>query len=280
MTAFLLVWGIALQAPLEEPASSVKTPNPSKAPWYFLGLQEMLVYYDPWMAGVVLPSLIVVGLMAIPYIDFNKRGTATTRSTSASSATCMFQFGFLRAVDHADHPGHVLPRAELEHLRPFEYWDAHKVLALNNVDLSQYFWISGLNRGMPKAPPGSGMLTELLLHSAGASRRASLLMLFYFSLLPPLMATTMFRKFFVKMGFIRYMLMANLLLFMAALPIKMVLRWVVQLEVHRQHSRILLELLRPLARRRPGSSRIRMPRPMPCKKLGQTDHARNRTNMA
>ncbi len=63
-----------MQAPLEEPASSVKTPNPSKAPWYFLGLQEMLVYYDPWMAGVVLPSLIIVGLMAIPYIDFNKKG--------------------------------------------------------------------------------------------------------------------------------------------------------------------------------------------------------------
>ena len=74
LTALLLVWAICLQAPLEEPASSVKTPNPSKAPWYFLGLQEMLVYYDPWMAGVVLPSLIIVGLMAIPYIDFNKKG--------------------------------------------------------------------------------------------------------------------------------------------------------------------------------------------------------------
>src|SRR5437763_2815929 len=58
LTAVLLLWAIALQAPLEEPASSVKTPNPSKAPWYFLGLQEMLVYFDPWMAGVVLPSLV------------------------------------------------------------------------------------------------------------------------------------------------------------------------------------------------------------------------------
>src|SRR4029079_2479022 len=52
LTAVLLFWAIALQAPLEEPASAVKTPNPSKAPWYFLGLQEMLVYFDPWMAGV------------------------------------------------------------------------------------------------------------------------------------------------------------------------------------------------------------------------------------
>jgi quinol-cytochrome oxidoreductase complex cytochrome b subunit len=74
LTAFLFVWAICLQAPLEEPASAVKTPNPSKAPWYFLGLQEMLVYYDPWMAGVVAPSLIIFGLMAIPYLDFNKKG--------------------------------------------------------------------------------------------------------------------------------------------------------------------------------------------------------------
>ncbi len=50
------------------------------------------------------------------------------------------------------------------------------------------------------------------------------------SRLPPLMATTVFRKFFVKMGFVRFMLMANLLLFMAALPIKMVLRWVFNLK--------------------------------------------------
>ena len=46
-------------------SSSVKTPNPSKAPWYFLGLQEMLVYFDPWYAGVVLPSLVIFGLMAL-----------------------------------------------------------------------------------------------------------------------------------------------------------------------------------------------------------------------
>ena len=72
LTILLVVWGIALQAPLEQPASSTVAPNPSKAPWYFLGLQEMLVYFDPWMAGVVLPTMIIVGLMAIPYIDINK----------------------------------------------------------------------------------------------------------------------------------------------------------------------------------------------------------------
>ncbi|PYR37929.1 MAG: hypothetical protein DMF90_05100 [Acidobacteria bacterium] len=56
----LIVWSIFLKAPLEQPANPANTPNPSKAPWYFLGLQEMLVYFDPWLAGVVLPGLIIV----------------------------------------------------------------------------------------------------------------------------------------------------------------------------------------------------------------------------
>jgi hypothetical protein len=73
-TVVLIVWSILLKAPLEQPANRAVTPNPSKAPWYFLGLQEMLVYYDPWMAGVVLPTMILVGLIAIPYIDYNPKG--------------------------------------------------------------------------------------------------------------------------------------------------------------------------------------------------------------
>ena len=53
LTVLLTVWSILLQAPLEEPANTAVAPNPSKAPWYFLGLQEMLVYFDPWMADTV-----------------------------------------------------------------------------------------------------------------------------------------------------------------------------------------------------------------------------------
>ncbi|MGE0693449.1 MAG: hypothetical protein AB7O59_05025 [Pirellulales bacterium] len=224
LTAFLLVWGIALQAPLEEPASAVKTPNPSKAPWYFLGLQEMLVYYDPWMAGVVLPSLIIVGLMAIPFLDFNKQGNGYYTIEQRKFSYLIFQFGFLELWVTLIILGTFFRGPNWNIFGPFEYWDPHKVLALNNVDLSQYFWVYGMGQGLPKAPPGSGLLSQigfiLLREWLGI-----VLLVVYFVALPPIMAVTFFRSFFLKMGFIRYMLMANLLLFMAALPVKMILRW-------------------------------------------------------
>ncbi len=74
VTIILFVWSMALQAPLEELANLNVTPNPSKAPWYFVGLQELLVYFDPWIAGVALPGLIVAGLICIPYVDGNPKG--------------------------------------------------------------------------------------------------------------------------------------------------------------------------------------------------------------
>lgn len=74
-TVLLLVWSILVNAPLGEPANPAVTMNPAKAPWYFVGLQEMLVYFDPWFAGVVLPALIVVGLMLFPYLDANPLGS-------------------------------------------------------------------------------------------------------------------------------------------------------------------------------------------------------------
>ena len=91
----LIVWSILLKAPLEQPANRAVTPNPSKAPWYFLGLQEMLVYFDPWLAGVVLPSLIIVGLIAIPYIDKNPKGNGYYTFTERKVEITMFLFGFV-----------------------------------------------------------------------------------------------------------------------------------------------------------------------------------------
>src|SRR5688572_1899235 len=229
LTAVLLFWAIALQAPLEEPASSVKTPNPSKAPWYFLGLQEMLVYYDHWMAGVVLPSLVIVGLMAIPYIDFNKAGNGYYTIEQRKFAYIVFQIGFLEMWITLIILGTFLRGPNWNFFGPYEYWDAHKVLALNNVDLSQYFWNALLNQPLPKAPSGAGMAEQIFTIIKRESVGIIALAL-YFIALPPLMAATVFRRFFVRMGFIRFMVMANLLLFMAALPLKMVLRWTLNLK--------------------------------------------------
>src|SRR5437879_11349263 len=64
----LIVWSILLKAPLEQPANPANPPNHSKAPWSFLGLHEMLVHFDPWLAGVVLPAPMIVGLICIPYV--------------------------------------------------------------------------------------------------------------------------------------------------------------------------------------------------------------------
>lgn len=225
LTALLLVWGIALQAPLEEPASSVKTPNPSKAPWYFLGLQEMLVYYDPWYAGVVLPSVVIFGLMAIPFLDFNKKGNGYYTIEERPFSYLVFQIGFLQLWVVLIVLGTFLRGPNWNFFGPFEPWDAHKVLAQNNVDLSQYFWVEWLGTSMPKAPDGTGTLSQLgyiVLREAPGI----IAVLAYLMFLPPLMAATVFRKFFVKMGFLRYMLLANLLLLMASLPLKMALRWV------------------------------------------------------
>src|SRR5437879_11237033 len=86
---------MTVDAPMEEPANPTKTPNPSKAPWYFLGLQEMLVYFDPWIAGVLLPTLIIVGLMVIPYIDINPKGNGYYTWSERNFAIGVFLTGVL-----------------------------------------------------------------------------------------------------------------------------------------------------------------------------------------
>jgi len=225
LTVVLVAWGILLQAPLEEPANAAKTPNPSKAPWYFLGLQEMLVYYDPWLAGVVFPSMIIVGLMAIPYIDFNKRGNGYYSFAERKFAVTTFMFGFIPLWIAMIILGTFLRGPNWNIFGIYEFWDVHKLEALSNVNLSEYFWVfSPWGRGLPVAPATANGWQKLgyILWRESPGFIAVFL---YLVVLPPLMAATIFRKFFQRMGFIRYMVFANLALLMAALPIKMVLRW-------------------------------------------------------
>jgi len=220
LTAVLIFWGIALQAPLEEPASSMKTPNPSKAPWYFLGLQEMLVYFDPWLAGVVLPSIILGGLMAVPYIDFNKLGNGYYTFNQRSFAVTTFLFGFLPLWVALIVLGTFLRGPNWNFFGIYEFWDVHKVEAATNKNLSQFFW-----ENLGGIPKGSGVLEILLRESPGI-----LLVIGYFAVLPPLLGLTVLRQFFARMGVIRFLVFSNLILWMAILPIKMLLRWTFSLK--------------------------------------------------
>jgi len=80
ITGLLVIMAVVIHSPLLEPANFNATPNPSKAPWYFLGLQELLSYFDPQIAGVMVPLFIgMIGFMMIPYIDKNPSTRPTDR---------------------------------------------------------------------------------------------------------------------------------------------------------------------------------------------------------
>jgi quinol---cytochrome c reductase cytochrome c subunit, bacillus type len=89
----LIVFSTFVNAPLRELANPNLTPNPSKAPWYFLGLQELLRYFHPMIAGVIIPTLILVGLAAIPYIDRNPSTKPGDRKLIITLFTMLFMFG-------------------------------------------------------------------------------------------------------------------------------------------------------------------------------------------
>jgi hypothetical protein len=94
LTILLIVWALLANAPLLEIAAESRSENPSKAPWYFVGLQELLVYFDPWIAGVMIPVAIILCLMIIPYIDTNTEGSGTYALSLRKFAVINFIFGF------------------------------------------------------------------------------------------------------------------------------------------------------------------------------------------
>jgi hypothetical protein len=216
LTIVMIVWSIGLRAPLEEAANPTSSPNPAKAPWYFLGLQEMLVYFDPWLAGVVLPTLIIVGLMAIPYIDTNPKGNGYYSFRERKWEIGVFLYGFLVLWSFLIITGTFLRGPNWNFFGPYEYWDPNKLVPLVNVDLSELIWVKLLGMALPKV--------WLIREGFGI-----LLVLAYLGL-PPLLAAGPFRRFFLKMGAPRYYVGAYLFLIMMSLPIKMVLRWLFNLK--------------------------------------------------
>src|SRR5918992_5446551 len=88
MSVFLLLMGVFINAPLEELANSNVTPAVAKAPWYFLGLQELLAYFHPVVAGVLIPTFVFVGGIAVPYID--RGNILATRPSERKTAVVLF----------------------------------------------------------------------------------------------------------------------------------------------------------------------------------------------
>jgi hypothetical protein len=80
LTGLLVIMSVVIHSPLLDPANFNATPNPSKAPWYFLGLQELLSYFDPQIAGVMVPTITgIIGFMMIPFVDKNPSNRPTDR---------------------------------------------------------------------------------------------------------------------------------------------------------------------------------------------------------
>jgi hypothetical protein len=93
LSAGLIIFSTFLNAPLRQLANPNLTPNPSKAPWYFLGLQELLRYFHPMVAGIVIPTFILVVLAAVPYVDRNPSVRPGDRKIAITMFTMLFCFG-------------------------------------------------------------------------------------------------------------------------------------------------------------------------------------------
>ena len=92
VTLFLLAFSIFVNAPLLDLANFNQTPNPSKAPWYFLGLQEMLTMFHPMVAGVTIPGIGLILLVMAPYIDKNPSKAPEDRKFAISLMTVHLMF--------------------------------------------------------------------------------------------------------------------------------------------------------------------------------------------
>jgi hypothetical protein len=88
MSVLLLVMGLIMNAPLEDLANGNITPAVAKAPWYFLGLQELLAYFHPTVAGVMIPTFVLVGAALIPFVD--RGNIRATRPSERKTAVVLF----------------------------------------------------------------------------------------------------------------------------------------------------------------------------------------------
>ena len=238
ITVLLMVWSLTLNAPLEEPSNPNVTMNPAKAPWYFLGLQEMLVYFDPWIAGVVMPTLIIVGLMAIPYIDANPLGNGYYTYRQRRFAIWTFCAGFIGLWVAMISIGTFIRGPGWMWFWPRSTWDAERV---------EY----AVNRNLDTIPAAlTGGLFQIngswIAHLMPAANRAYAPILariifgffpiaIYFLLAAYLVylvmnSTDFARRIFRRMTLLQIVTTDLLLVLMMALPVKILLRLVFRIK--------------------------------------------------
>ncbi len=207
ITAVLLFWSVVINAPLEEAANPALTPSPAKAPWYFVGLQELLVYFDPWIAGVLLPGIIVLGLMAIPYLDINPKGSGYYTFSERKYAILIFCFCFFILWILLIVIGTFLRGPGWIWYWPWVEWDHNRVVYQANIDLTQLIGVD------------SRSTLGFLL--------GGFVLFMYYGLgmiLPYLYWRSRNSDFLKMLGTIRYLVLLSLFLTMVALPIKILLR--------------------------------------------------------
>ncbi|GBD96819.1 MAG TPA: hypothetical protein ENG83_08955 [Nitrospirae bacterium] len=192
LTIILLVWALLINAPLLEIANPGISENPSRAPWYFIGLQELLVYFDPWIAGVMIPFIIIVCLMIIPYIDNNPAGRGEYTFSLRKFALINFNIGFLMWLILI-FTGYFLRGPNWQFYWPWESWEAAKQVEENLWSLDPVYGLAGL-----AAYFGAGLAIPRLISP----------------------------RFYRKCGFKRYVIVMTSMLLMYAVPIKIFLRLV------------------------------------------------------
>ncbi len=214
VTVILMIWSITLNAPLEELANPNLTMNPAKAPWYFLGLQEMLVYFDPWIAGVVMPTFILIGLIIIPYVDTNPLGNGYYTYRQRKFAILTFCFGFMVLWLSMVFIGTFIRGPGWMWFWPGETWDHHRLVFEVNRNLNEIF----------------GIVNQPWVGLFGA---AAVGLYFVVSgwLTHKLFVWNDFnRKIYQQMTLVQYLTLQTFLLVMWALPVKIILRLVFRIK--------------------------------------------------
>ncbi len=220
MVGVLLVWALLIPAPLESPADPTWTPNPAKAPWYFVGLQELLVYFDPWLAGVVIPVLIIVGLCLIPYVDTRPQETGFYGFRERQFATSVFLSGYLLWVVLIVI-GTFYRGPDWQFYGLYEPRTIKKPMGNETRPLSNVIW--GIENGAQRARDVN--MAKVLIREGPGIVLVSIL----FGGLPLALRAKFVRRYVPQWSGPTHWTMSFLLAFMILIAIKMYLNWILNI---------------------------------------------------